>query len=50
MFLGSTYWLNKLHLTEMHIGEIEIRAVDDTKNQGVIFDKEMIFEKHIKYM
>ncbi len=47
MLLGSTYWLNKLDLKAIHIGDIEIEAVDDTKNLGVIFDKEMNFEKHV---
>ncbi len=47
MFLGSTYWINKLNLSAIQIGDIEIEAVDDTKNLGIIFDKEMNFEKHI---
>ena len=37
MFLGSTYWLNKLDISTIQLGDIELKAVDDTKNLGIIF-------------
>ena len=41
MLLGSPYWLSKLNLSSIQMGNIEIETVDD-----VIFDDEMNFEKH----
>ncbi len=47
MLLGSSYWLKKLDMSSFQMGEVEIKAADDTRNLGIIFDKEMNFEKHI---
>ena len=45
MLIGSSYWLKKLEVSSFQMGEVNINAADDTRNLGVIFDKEMNFEK-----
>ncbi len=50
MLLGSKYWINKLNLTKFKMGDTEICPVDETKNLGIIFDREMTMQKHVNYI
>ncbi len=50
MLLGTKYWLSKLNLTSIKIGNTHIKPVDSTKNLGVIFDKEMSLNEHVNYI
>ncbi len=50
MLLGAQYWLNKLNLNNIQIGETIVEPVDHTKNLGVIFDKEMTMQAHVNYI
>jgi hypothetical protein len=47
MLLGSTFWLNRLNLDSLKVGDTEIKPVNSTHNLGVILDKEMTFKDHV---
>ena len=34
-------------MSDFQMGDVEIKAPDDTRNLSIIFDKEMNFQKHI---
>ncbi len=48
MLIGNNYWLDKLDFDSIYVGDTNVKAVDNTRNLGIIFDKEMNFEDHIK--
>ncbi len=48
MLLGNKYWLDQLDFESIYVGDTSIKAVDNTRNLGIIFDREMTFEDHIK--
>ena len=48
MILGSAYWLSYVDFDTVNVGSAEVKTVDSTRNLGVIFDKEMNMEEHIK--
>ena len=48
MLIGNKYWLDKLDFDSVYVGDTKVKSVDNTRNLGIIFDKEMNFEDHIK--
>ena len=50
LIVGTSHQLKKLKINSIKVDNTEIRAVDDVRNLGVIFDKEMTMEKHVNKM
>ncbi len=50
MLLGTKYWISKLKLKNVRVGQTVIESTDNTKNLGIIFDTEMNLHKHINYV
>ena len=50
MVLGTNYWIDKLNIESITIGNTEIKASSSTKNLGIIFDKEMTLQEHVNYV
>ena len=48
LLIGSKYWLSHVDFDTINVGNVEVKAVESTRNLGVIFDKEMKLEEHIK--
>ena len=48
LLIGSAYWLSHVNFDAINVGNVEVKAVESTRNLGVIFDKEMNLEEHIK--
>ncbi len=47
MLLGTNYWVSKLKLKNIKVGHTDIEVTENTKNLGIIFDREMSLHKHI---
>ena len=47
MLIGTSYWLSKVDFDNIIIGNTSIKAVDDARNLGIVFDKEMKLDTHI---
>ena len=50
MPLGTKYWISKIKLKHINVGQTVIESTDNTKNLGIIFDREMNLQKHINYV
>ncbi len=47
MIIGTSYWLSKVEFDNIIIGNTEIKAVNEARNLGIVFDKEMKLDAHI---
>ncbi len=47
MLIGTSYWLSKVTFDSIMIGDTNIKATNDARNLGIIFDKEMKLDTQI---
>ena len=50
LIIGTPHQLKKLDISSISVDRMEIKAVDQVRNLGVIFDKNMSMEKHVNKM
>jgi hypothetical protein len=50
LIIGSVHKLKQLDISSINVDNMEIKALSNVRNLGVIFDKHMSMEKHINKM